>query len=650
MSIRAKLLLVFIVLGLVPVLLLSLGYYRSGTRAVERLLRDDVTYRAAHTAGALSRMLADREIGLSELARTRALHDYLREQQTQVEAAATNTQASTASSSADDARATLESFVRANPTYFAALTLVGAGQQTTIRAEPLITDGVVVFKPSEVLAKNVPLDERVWTTREQRPLRGAVTRAPFGAALNYTVPVFADESATDKPTGAIVAELKLDVLLDRIEAEQTDTNGARADAQRFVVVLDRSGQIIYHTNRALKYNPAASAIPGFAPVAQAIRPGARGAEFFTTPNGARWLAVYQPIENLDLSVAVAANTTSAGWQLIGPIGIGLTILLALAAAVILTIILQRTAQRINRVAAAAAEIAAGNLEQRIHVKSTDETRLLAESFNLMSDRLREHIAREAESKQFQSFLRLSAMLTHDLKNAITGLSFLVNNMERQFHRAEFREDAISSLRAATDKLRAIVARLNEPARTLSGEYRHAIRETDLVPLIRRVLTTTAEPAAALHQIESKLPDSLSAYVDGERIERVLDNLIINALEAMGTKQGRLTVTAGTEGEGQVFISVCDTGVGMTEEFVRTRLFRPFSTTKEKGIGLGLYTCREIVAAHGGRLDAQSKLGAGTCFRVVLPSMPVKGLSAPAAVRSPQPTNAQGASAVDQAPR
>src|SRR5205085_11178388 len=264
---------------------------------------------------------------------------------------------------------------------------------------------------------------------------------------------------------------------------------------------------------------------------------------------------YQPIENLDLSVAVAANAdeAGAGLQMIGPIGIALTILLTLTAAVVLGIILQRASRRINRVAAAAAEIAAGNLEQRIYVKSTDETRGLAESFNLMSDRLREHIMREAESKQFQSFLRLSAMLTHDLKNAITGLSFLVNNMERQFHRAEFREDAISSLRAATDKLRAIVARLNEPARTLSGEYRHATRKTDLVPLIRRVLKTTAEPASVLHQIESNLPDSLIAYVDAERIERVLENLIINSLEAMSTKHGRLTVTAGTEDAGHVFI-------------------------------------------------------------------------------------------------
>jgi signal transduction histidine kinase len=213
-------------------------------------------------------------------------------------------------------------------------------------------------------------------------------------------------------------------------------------------------------------------------------------------------------------------------------------------------------------------------------------------------------------------------------------------MERHIHREEFRADAINSLRAATDKLRALVARLNEPVQTLSGEYRHALRTTDLVPVIKRVLATTAQPLVALHQVELELPAQLVAAVDAERIERVLENLVINALEAMGARSGRLTVAAGAEDAQHVFISVRDTGLGMTEEFIRTRLFRPFATTKEKGIGLGLYTCREIVAAHSGRIDVESEVGVGTCFRVVLPSTPVTRFSQTSAARSQQTTDAK----------
>jgi signal transduction histidine kinase len=154
--------------------------------------------------------------------------------------------------------------------------------------------------------------------------------------------------------------------------------------------------------------------------------------------------------------------------------------------------------------------------------------------------------------------------------------------------------------------------------TLSGEYKRP-RPHDLVPIIKRVLAATAEPVRSLHEIETRLPPSLTASVDAERIEKVVENLVLNAIEAMSTKKGKLTVEAGPEGTDEVFFSVADTGPGMSEEFQRTRLFRPFKTTKSKGVGLGLYTCREVVKAHGGHIDAESQKGVGTCFRVVLPS-------------------------------
>jgi signal transduction histidine kinase len=165
--------------------------------------------------------------------------------------------------------------------------------------------------------------------------------------------------------------------------------------------------------------------------------------------------------------------------------------------------------------------------------------------------------------------------------------------------------------------------------TLSGEYRNALRPVDLVPLVRRVVAG-AGVRSQFHQIEARLPDSLEAMVDADRVERVIENLVINALEAMGKNAGRLTVEAGKEGEDRIFIAVADTGPGMSEEFIRAKLFQPFSTTKTQGLGLGLYTCREVVEAHGGRIDVESRRSSGTRFRVVLPSRPV---SLPRATRS-----------------
>ncbi|HEX9020238.1 MAG TPA: ATP-binding protein, partial [Nitrospirota bacterium] len=90
----------------------------------------------------------------------------------------------------------------------------------------------------------------------------------------------------------------------------------------------------------------------------------------------------------------------------------------------------------------------------------------------------------------------------------------------------------------------------------------------------------------------------------------------NALEA-SSGQGRVTVETGKE-NGGVCIRVADAGAGMTEDFIKNHLFRPFSTTKEKGLGIGLYQCRQIVEAHAGRIEVKSEPGKGTVFTVVLP--------------------------------
>jgi signal transduction histidine kinase len=174
------------------------------------------------------------------------------------------------------------------------------------------------------------------------------------------------------------------------------------------------------------------------------------------------------------------------------------------------------------------------------------------------------------------------------------------------------------LKESTDKLRSLVSKLSGPVESLSGEYQRP-RPTDLIPHLKRVLGTTAEQARQTHTVEIQLPDTLVATVDAERVERVFENLVLNALEAMGTNSGTLTIEAGPASETEIFFSVSDTGPGISEEFQRTHLFRPFATTKRKGVGLGLYTCREVVRAHGGRIEVKSAKGAGATFRVVLPS-------------------------------
>ncbi|MGA9995381.1 MAG: ATP-binding protein, partial [Pyrinomonadaceae bacterium] len=529
----------------------------------------------------------------------------------------------------DKVEAEINSFLLGRQKYYSAITCLHNNRQVLFRGEMLHEDNSSrVSLKTEALTLSDPLpDDSFWTTLNPGLIRSPVIKESFGAALRYIVPVVAGEKSF--ASDALIFDLKLDPLLRDAASDQTGIASTqnRANAQtaspRLVVILDHEGNIIYHTNEALRYQVAASAMPAsFKPIAEAMKAGESGESFYDSSGGERWLVVYRPIATRDLAVAVAANQTAATKSLRrrGWIVIIASTLVGLFAAALLTHLASRTSRSIENITENAAAIAGGRLDQRLEVRSSDDLRPFADTFNQMKDQLREQMAREAEARQFQSFMRLSAMLTHDLKNAISALLLLVSNMERQFHREEFRADALVSLKAAADKLSRLVSKLSDPVETLSGEYKRPM-PTDLLPMIRRVMAANAEPARPAIDIETRLPETLVAPVDAERIEKVFENLVINAIEAMSAqdKQGKLTVEAGEGSDSDIFIKICDTGPGMSEEFQRKRLFHPFATTKRKGVGLGLYTCREVVRAHGGHIDVESKEGFGTCFRVVLPS-------------------------------
>jgi signal transduction histidine kinase len=543
--------------------------------------------------------------------------------------------------------APLSAFFKSNREYLESVTCLDSSGGPLFRLPRGSTSSAapgddVTFQTDFFVERETRYDKRVWGLRKPEALRSPVTEESYGAALRVTVPVYSP--AGDSIIGALVAEIKLKSVVE--DAAETDApaskaptrDGAQASQQGVagsgvaaaspgetrpvVVVIDNAtSRIVYDTSGGFRQQVAESAMPEFAGVAASMRSGASGWDFYDEPGGVRRLAVFRQVDALNLSLAVAEDyTTAAGpvrrWDLLA---VALALAASASALVLLLLIARRTTEDLEGVARAAAAIAEGQVNQRIAPGATAETRALAESFNKMSDRLRGFIAKEAESRQFESFMRISAMITHDLKNAIAGLSMLVANMERRWNQEEFRADVVESLRDATEKLNRTAARLSEPAKSLSGEYRITAREVDLVPVFQRVLATVAEPSRPLYEVEARLPDSLVAWVEPTRVENVFENLVINALESMGAKGGTLSVEAGALEGGLVFFSVADTGVGMTEEFVKERLFRPFSTTKTKGIGLGLFTCKEVVEAHGGRLEVESRVGVGTRFRVVLPS-------------------------------
>ena len=432
-------------------------------------------------------------------------------------------------------------------------------------------------------------NQQVWTTQGNVLLEQLVANGSFNDGLNYSVPIH--DATGLKNKGAVVGLIDI----EKVFATGAATLEARSGLNRTnpsVVVRDSAGKVIY---------------PSQAPSAHASE-----------------VTASAPLPRLNVMVAVSRATdefrsSARRW---GIAAFALALLLALLVAFVLDRHVRARSRGIERVEEDLSAIAQGDIDRRIVLQSSDDARAIADNINAMTAKLRAQIAREEESRQFDSFVRLSAMLTHDLKNAIEGLSLTVSNMERHFDNEQFRIDALKGLTNATDKLKAIVARLSRPVSSLSGEHKRPTK-TDLVPILKRVIAMTAEPVRGKHTIQIKLPASLYALVDAARIEEVVENLVLNALEAMGNKSGTLTIEAGPDAHGAPSFSVSDTGPGMSHIFIEKHLFRPFSTTKKNGIGLGLYTCREVIRASGGTIDVQSVEGAGTTFLVVLPSIPTR---------------------------
>ena len=430
-------------------------------------------------------------------------------------------------------------------------------------------------------------DDRVWTAPGSVLLERPIENGP-NAGLELAVPLHAENGVGNE--GALVAIIDLPQVFSAA-ARVVESNSDRNDSTgATLVVRNRSGNVIYQSDDPISHTSVVTAS--------------------------------SPLPRLNVTADVTRSTAgfiaAARWW--GAGGFVLALLLAVIAAFLLDQHVRKRSRGMARVEEDLSAIARGDIGRRIELQSSDDARAIADNINTMTEQLRAQIAREEESRQFESFVRLSAMLTHDLKNAIEGLSLTVNNMDRHFDNEQFRIDAMKGLTNATDKLKAIVARLSRPVSSLSGEHKRPTK-TDLVPILKRGVAT-AEPMRGKHTIQTKLPANLYALADAARIEEVIENLILNALEAMGDKSGTLTIEAGPDANGAPSFAVSDTGPGMSRAFIDNRLFRPFSTTKKNGIGLGLYTCREVIRATGGSIDVQSVEGAGTTFRVVLPSIPI----------------------------
>ncbi len=218
--------------------------------------------------------------------------------------------------------------------------------------------------------------------------------------------------------------------------------------------------------------------------------------------------------------------------------------------------------------------------------------------------------RLVRSKELDTFHSLSIFLLHDLKNFVSMISLVVENMNLNFDNPEFRKDALASLSLTVDKMKRLMERLAALSKTPDPCY----ASVDFNAVVQETLVEIGK------SIKSKIIKDLHElpviHVDPVQIKKVLTNLLLNAEEAI-TGEGEIRLTTSVQ-DGMVTLSVSDNGCGIPSEFLENRLFKPFSTTKSQGFGIGLYQLKSILEAHGGRIQANSEVGKGSTFTVALP--------------------------------
>ena len=203
--------------------------------------------------------------------------------------------------------------------------------------------------------------------------------------------------------------------------------------------------------------------------------------------------------------------------------------------------------------------------------------------------------------------RIASMVGHDLRGPLQNIDVALGLLDGMPSEYESILDTIKrSVRRASDLLEEIRSHIKDTPMSVAS--------IDVVTLIRRLLNEKILPNNIEVSLESEI-DELEIDMDLNKIYRVFDNLVQNAVEAM-PEGGRLTIRVSNDGE-NALISVSDTGEGIPEELL-PKLFTLFVTTKNKGTGLGLAFCRRAINAHRGTISVDTKLGEGTTFTVKLP--------------------------------
>lgn len=209
---------------------------------------------------------------------------------------------------------------------------------------------------------------------------------------------------------------------------------------------------------------------------------------------------------------------------------------------------------------------------------------------------------------------VDSVIVHDMKNLAFRLSALLHNLEEQYEDPLFKQSMTDVLGDTIRKMDAIVKRFKT-------EQQHVIIKlrVDINQILSELLNSLSSRVTRNIQLRTQFSEIPLVWGDPYYLHNAFHSIVENAIEAM-PEGGTLTVKTRLvkqRNKSIVSIEISDSGVGMSESFLANKLFKPFVSTKEQGLGLGLFTSQQILALHQGSIQVESAPGLGTTFLIFL---------------------------------
>lgn len=220
----------------------------------------------------------------------------------------------------------------------------------------------------------------------------------------------------------------------------------------------------------------------------------------------------------------------------------------------------------------------------------------------------------AENAQFAAFNRMSAFVLHDLKNVLAQIDLILCNAEQHKTNPEFIDDTFETLQHTKSRMEKMLRQLTD-----KKEAQLSLQKVCLVSTVIKAVIDK-KCAGNLPIPSLKVKDEKELVIDEEKFGNVIYHLINNAQQATADSGEVMVEVDVSEDQRYVCVTIKDSGEGMSQEFIETRLFKPFDTTKgNAGMGIGAYDAKNFVEKIGGILNVRSKLHEGSVFSLTLPA-------------------------------